>query len=46
MVGSCRSSMSSGASAAGEARDDDVEQSNNAIDNGGDDGTDAVDDGH
>jgi hypothetical protein len=32
--------------AAGEARDDDVEDANNAVDDSGQHGADAVDDGH
>lgn len=32
--------------AAGEARDDDVEDGNNSVDNGLEDGSDSVDDGH
>lgn len=38
--------LSPAATAAGQARDDDVEEGDDAVDDGGEDGADAVDYGH
>ena len=46
MTGSPRTMTSTPAAAAGEARDDDVEDGDNGSNNGLQDGPDAVDDGH